>query len=279
MGSSGGQQTQTSGPPGYVEPFAKDALVSAKTLANVPYQAYPGQRIAPLNSQQEQGLQMTEQRALSGSPVMNAANRNLQDTLNGNYLNAESNPYLSGAVNKALGDVQTRVNSQFSGNNFGGTAHQEWLGSQLADAALPIYAQNYDNERQRQMQANLFAPQAAQSDYNDLQALLGVGDVRQANTQQNLDYLYNQWNEQRGYRDSQLDKFIQRVYGYPGSQTTGPNPYAQNRTASALGGAAAGAGLGGALGGAAAGAQAGSVIPGWGTAIGAGLGLLAGYLG
>lgn len=283
MGSSGGStQTtvQKADPPAYVQPYAQGALRWANELAIQPYQPYGGQRIAPLNQQQNQGLDLTEQRALAGSPVQNAAKTNLTDTLNGRYLNADTNPYLKGTVDRALGDVQTRVNSQFSGNNFGSTAHQEWLGSQLADTALPIYAQNYNNERQRQMQANLFAPQAAQSDYADLQALLGVGDVRQQNSQQNLDFLYDQFLQQQQHPYNQLRFFSDIIQGSPGSQTTstGPNPYQTNRAASAIGGAAAGAGLGGALGGALAGAEAGSVIPGWGTAIGAGVGLLGGLL-
>jgi len=239
-------------------------------------QSYLDARIAPMNAQQNLGLDLTQQRALAGSPVLNAAKTNLQDTLEGKYLTADSNPYLKGAVDQQLGDIQSRINTQFGGSNFGTTAHQEWLGKNLADTALPIYAQNYDTERNRQMQANLFAPQAAQADYGDLQALLGVGDTRQANSQQRLDALYDLWNQQQQYPQMQLDNLGRAISGSPGMQSTstGPNPYQQNRAASAIGGAAAGAGLGGMVAGASSGAIGGPM----GMGVGAALGLLGGML-
>lgn len=280
MGTSGGQtQTSTTKLPSWAEPYAHSAIKWSRREAMKPFNAFEGQRFADLNADQMQGLDMTRQRALAGSPVMNEANRNLEATLRGDYLSPDSNPYLQNTVNQALGDVTSKVNSQFAGNNYGGTAHQEWLGRNLAETALPIYNQNYQQERGRQMQANLFAPQAAQSDYADLQALLGVGDVLQGQEQQGLDFGYQQFQQEQAYPQQQLDAYLRAIYGYPGSETTAPNPYQSNKAASAIGGAAAGAGLGGALGGAAAGAKAGSVIPGWGTAIGAGVGLLAGLYG
>jgi hypothetical protein len=277
MGSSGGgtQTTiQKNDPPAYVQPYATSYLDRANNLSGQPFNPYAGQRIAGLTPEQQQGLNLTSQRALSGSPVTNAAKSNLEATLRGDFLSADSNPYVRGTIEKAMGDVQSRVNSQFSGNNFGGTAHQEWLGSQLADTALPIYAQNYDNERTRQMQANLFAPQMAQSDYNDLSALLGVGDVRQANSQQGLDFLYDQWQQQQQHPYNQLSFLGGAIAGSPGMQstTTGPNPYQSNRTATALGGAAGGAALGSMVAGASSGAIGGPV----GMGVGAGLGLLGG---
>lgn len=280
MGTSGGStQTTSTQKPEFLQNLVNSNAIHSYNAAGQPYQPFEGQRFAPLNSQQQAGLNMTEQRAMSGSPVMNAANADLQKTLEGGYLSPDSNPFLQNTVNQALGDVQSRVNSQFSGNNFGSTAHQEWLGRNLADTALPIYNQNYQQERGRQMQANLFAPQAAQSDYQDLQALLGVGDVRQAQAQQGLDFNFDQFNAQQQDPYNKQQWLSNILNGTSGQIQIAPNPYQQNRTANAIGGAAAGAGLGGALGGAAAGATAGSVLPGWGTAIGAGVGLLGGLFG
>jgi len=268
-----------------VQPGVPDQAAYARAMQqyqNTPTQsvdpdAYQAARLAPLTQEQNEGLDLTAARARAGSPVMNEAQNNLQATLRGDYLNADSNPYLKGAVDNALRDVQSRVNTQFAGNNYGGSAHQEWLGRNLAETSLPIYAQNYDQERQRQMQANLFAPQMAQSDYMDLNALLGVGDTRQAINQQGLDVRYDLWNQLQQYPYAQLDVLGNAVAGSPGMQSTstGPNPYQSNRTANALGGAAAGAGIGASL---SSGAAAGSVMGPYGTAIGAGLGLLGGLL-
>lgn len=236
-------------------------------------QQYINARIAPMTQEQNEGLDLTAQRAREGSAVMNAAKGNLEATLRGDYLNADTNPYLKGAVDRQLNDIQSRINTQFSGNNFGTTGHQEWLGKNLADTALPIYAQNYDQERTRQMQANLFAPQMANSDYDDLRALLGVGDTRQAFNQQGLDAKYDLWNQLQQYPYQQNDYLGGAVAGSPGSQTTGPNPYQSNRAAGALGGVAAGAGIGAAM--APAGATGMAALGGpAGLGIMAGLGLL-----
>lgn len=279
MGKSGGDtQTVQNKLPAYAEPYAQKGLRWAKNILQTPYEAYGGQRFADFNQDQLQGLDMTRQRALAGSPVTNAAKSNLEATLRGDYLNPQSNPYLQNTVNQAMGDVQSRVNAQFSGNNFGGSAHQEWLQQNLMDTAMPYYMQNYGDERNRQMQANLFAPQMAESDYADLSRLLGVGDVLQGQQQQGLDYLYDQWLQQQNYPRQQLQDFMSLVYGNPGREQVAPNPYQQNRAASAIGGASAGAGLGGALGSALAGGAEGSMLGPWGTAIGAGVGLLGGLL-
>lgn len=249
MGTSGGStQTSTSEPWIQAQPYARSALRRAKKIADTPFQAYEGQRFADFNQDQLQGLDMTRQRALAGSPVTNAAKTNLEATLRGDYLNPQSNPYLQNTVNQAMGDVQSRVNSQFSGNNFGGSAHQEWMQKNLMDTAMPYYMQNYGDERNRQMQANLFAPQMAQSDYADLQALLGVGDVMAGQDQQNLDFMYDEWMRKLQYPTQSLNTLLGAAYGAPGSVQTAPNPYQQNRAAGALGGAASGAALGSAFG-------------------------------
>src|SRR4029078_3770582 len=137
-GSSGGGTTTTKNePPDYVKPYSIGYLNQAANVANLPYHPYTGARVADFSPAQQLGFGMNEQNAINSAPLAGQADRSLSDTINGNYLTADSNPYLKGAVDSALGDVSSRVNSQFSGNNYGSSGHEEWLGNSLAKTALP----------------------------------------------------------------------------------------------------------------------------------------------
>jgi hypothetical protein len=206
---------------------------------------------------------------MQGSPLLREAQNQTMQTARGDFLRPESNPFLRGNVNTALGDVQTRINSQFNRPGaFGGSAHQELMTRNLGDVAGQLYGQNYANERTNQMRANLFAPQLAETDYRDAQALLGVGDVRRENFQDilNLDYENFLAAQQWPYQQANFaGDVLARAMGGGGTTTqTAPNPYRSNRTAGALGGAASGASLGMMFGGP------------MGAAVGGGLGLLSG---
>lgn len=61
----------------------------------------------------------------------------------------QNNPYLEGAINKTLGDVTSRVNTQFANPNaFGGSANQELLQRSLADASNQMRYQDYGMQAQ-----------------------------------------------------------------------------------------------------------------------------------
>src|SRR3990167_8712220 len=98
-----------------------------QSVTNQPYQYYSGDRIAPFSPEQQLGMGLTTQRAMSGSPLLNAGQQNATDTLTGNYMSPDSNPWLRSNVDRAMGDVSSRVNSMFGNDNFGSTAHQELL--------------------------------------------------------------------------------------------------------------------------------------------------------
>lgn len=189
----------------------------------------------------QQGANMQMQRGLMGSPLTDAAKQQNLSTINGDYLDLSKNP----GVQSAMGMARTGINSQFSGENFGNSAHQEWLGKGLMSAAAPFY----ESERNRQTQAIGMAPGLANQDYQDIGQFQAGG--------QTLDNA--PWNN--------LFNFQRAMGGAPGGTTTSQQPYFTNP-------------LGGALGGAAGGAALGSVIPGlgtgWGALLGGGIGLLGG---
>ena len=249
-GNSGGTTTTVNktDPPDEVKPFLAPFVQRGFALSEKPYQAYGGQRIADMTPEQNLGLNFTAARAMQGSPLMRETQNQAMQTARGDFLSPDSNPYLRQNVNTALNDVQTRVNSQFNRPGaFGGSAHQELMTRNLGETAGQLYSQNFTNERTNQQRAMAFAPQLAEMDYRDAQALLGVGDVRRENTQDLLNLSYENFLAQQQFPYQQVNyagDILARSMGGGGTSTsTGPNPFQSNRASSALGGAATGGGL------------------------------------
>lgn len=154
-----------------------------------------------------------------------------------------------------------------------------------------LYQQGVQNNLQAAQQnaGNILSASQGITGANALQSQFlgqysGLANQFQQNQQAHLDDAYNRWYQQNyGYDQSRLNTLGDSLNSFSGnfrgSQTTGNNPAYSPRTLG--GGVAAGAGgaaAGGAIGAAIAGGAAGSVLPGWGTAIGAGVGLLGYYL-
>lgn len=333
-GGGGGNQTVTNTVtlPNYVQPYAEQLMQRSADMSNQGVPQYGGQLTAGLNEDHERALQGIRERAVYGSPDINAARSNLTATMQGQYFKptdvnpylgarnayAGPNPYIDQAIQKTQGDISrsyaagtgAQTLAQFrNAGAFGGSAMQETqdmqnraLGdalsnassqmrmqdyglqqqisaqdlarnSQLAESQYARGDQNYNAERQRQIQGMMFAPQLANTDYQDLQALLGVGDIRREASQANLSDAYQKWLNQVNAPYQQLETLASGIQGATGGgiarNSTSMNPYQTNRTASAIGGGLAGAGLGSMMGG-------GS---GWGSLIGGGLGLLGGLFG
>ncbi len=193
-GSSGGGGTSTTvqNIPEELKPLATRYTSDAIKLADTPYQAYAGTRYADLNPTQYASLGMTANRALNGSATMNNAESNLNQ-----MMNAGPNPYLDSMVDKSLGQVQSRINSQFSGNNYGSTAHQETLQNGLADTANSMYGAAYDADQGRRLSAMGMAPTFANQAYTDASQLMSAGQTLQDQQQQGLDFNYQQFQEQQ----------------------------------------------------------------------------------
>jgi hypothetical protein len=240
-GGGGSQTVETNTEPWQpIQPYILDYMKKAQTQSKTPFDFNSGDQIAPYSPEQQYGLSMTTQRAIEGSPVMNAAQGNAYNTLQGNFMSPDSNPWLKQNVDTALNDVTGRVNSQFGNNNFGGSAHQDVLGRNLSNTSAQMYGANYDQERARQMQAMQLAPQQAESDYRDAQALLGVGDARQQQAQRYLDQANGLFNQNNQYPQTQLDNYGKAVSvglgaGTQGTQTS-PNPNQSNGIANLIGG-------------------------------------------
>jgi hypothetical protein len=288
MGSSStpSRTTQTTEPPAYLRPYLQHGAGEAQSLYQTGGpQYYGGNTVVPFSQQTEQALGLTEQRALNGSPVNQAAQNYATGILGStptSQFGGASNPYLDAQFNRAADQVQNRIQSGFAGSGRNIEAGRPLAAQEMNDLATGIYGGAYENERNRmasdlsQQRALQFstaglAPTLAEQDYRDIGALQGVGGQVEDLTGRLMEDQAARWDFGQNAPQMNLDNYLQRlglVAGGAGNTSTGTTPTYRNRTAGALGGAATGAGLATALG------ASGPV--GWGIA---GLGGLLGAFG
>jgi len=273
MGSGGGggsdapantTQTTTVEIPDWAQPHAQNLLQRGNALSQSPYTAYEGQRVAPLTGEHELALQGITNRAIMGSPDISAARGNMANTLAGTYMNPNSNPWLAPMMEQAGNQitdhyrkgVAAQTDKAFSqGNSMGSSAYrqtvqdnQSTLARNLSEAADRLYYNNYGDERLAQQRAMTLAPQMANLDYQDAQALLGVGDVRRQYGQDILNTNLQNWTQAQQDPYRKLDVLSAAISGAVGgsgsstSNTTG-TPYQASPAAGMLGGGLLGYGL------------------------------------
>lgn len=82
-------------------------------------------------------------------------NSGLNRTAAGEYLTADSNPYIRGVAQRGADMAGAAINSQFggAGRSNGSGLYAQLFGQGVADASNNVYAQNYANERQLQQGA------------------------------------------------------------------------------------------------------------------------------
>jgi hypothetical protein len=270
--------TTTTAPPAYVEEQLRFGLNEARNLYNQPAPSFfPNQTYAGFTPQQEQAMQLTEQRALAGSPLTREAQSQLQRTLSGEFLNA--NPFLDaqiaaatrGTTQRFAETVMPSVQSSLGrAGRYGSNAStqqlftnaQRTLAQQLADTEANIRGANYQNERQFMNAAIGQAPALAAQDYSDFARLGAVGEQRQAMNQAAIDEQMQRYQYENTIDQQQLDQFLARVQGLTpltGTVGTSVAPRQGSNTFGQI------LGLGASLGGAALGS------PWLGTALGYGV--------
>lgn len=235
--------TQTMMAPDWWQSYAQSAAQRGANLAGAPYQAYGAPRVVGWSPEQEAGARMMATRATAGSPVTQQAGQYLQGVMSGQYLTGD--PNLERQITANQDQVASRINSQFRGPNWGGSAQQQILAEQLGNVGAQMRGQNYQAERGRQMQAMLFAPQMAAADYADASALFDVGQKRQGLNQQVADANYQEFLRSQEWPFKTQQAYLQSLGLSPGSTTStvAPDPE-RNRMAGALGGAMLGYGAG-----------------------------------
>lgn len=189
-----------------------------------------------------------------------------------------TNPLLDQTFQHAADQSYNTLAGQYarSGRNIG--ASMPVQSDMLSSLAREIYAPAYENERNRQFQYGTqqlgigaqgyesgmdrrmndifnqrsnqmgllnFAQPLANQDYQDLGQLANVGAQIEGKTGQIIDDRVNRWNFEQNRPQQNLDAYLARITGNPGSVQTQTGPAQKsNPLAGALGGALGGASLG-----------------------------------
>lgn len=274
--------TTTSEPWSGVQPYLSGAYGQAQALYNMGAPGYyPGQTQAPMSMYSKNALDATAQRAMYGSDLVRASQDQLMRTMNGDYLMA-GNPYLKNAISAATrpminaynDQVMPGLNSDFSSaGRYGSGAHAlasadagAQLQQQIGDVGSQMAYQNYGDERQRQIQAQMFAPTMAQQDYYDIAMLGQAGQGYDLYNQNLINSDIARWNYNNNAQWNFLNDYIGLLNGAVGGSqtTTAPGTPTTSPLTGALGGALAGASGGSTFGpvGTAVGALAGGLLGG-----------------
>lgn len=248
-------ETSTSEPPAYALPHLTRVLSEGQNLFEQPRSFFPGKTYVDFSAPTLAGLGAGEARAAAGNPLIsqaqgavsgamdftNPATDYLTQTARGDFLNA-GNPHLAAALQPAIDRVQgmySRAGRLGSGANLGA----------VTQAIAPVYAQQFERERGRQMQAQqmlgglanqqqrtrmaaaAMAPGTAAADYDDINRLIGYGAAREAKAGEAL-------RDQMARHDFLQNEASQRLAEYAaltrggtvGSTGTTQTPYFSNPT-------------------------------------------------
>lgn len=201
-------------------------------LARRPFQAYTGQGVADLNSMQTGAMNLIQNRALNGSPVMDQANQ----TLTGFMQGGQTNPYLDSMVKKAQGSVAEQFNTMtkpaldtaaVNSGSFGNSGLQERMAlqqkaaaQQMGDIATSMYGNAYNTDQANKMQALSMAPTFGNQAYTDASQLMNAGNTAFQNAQDKADFGYQQYQNQQNYPLQQINAVGGGLNNMSGSQTT-----------------------------------------------------------
>ena len=257
--------TTSNEPSEFIKPYLEGAMDDAQDL----YESdnpnfYPNATYVNFSPETDTALELTKQRALAGNPLLGSAQTEINNILSGTYLDTNSNPYASAMFNQMAGDVTSNVNSLFTkAGRFGSGANQEVLADSLGDLATDIYYKNYQDERNRMMDAVNVAPGLAQEDYTDIQALANVGASREELEYAKLQDSINRFDYEQQKPYFKLNQYLGALGSNVPTMTVENSPVYRNTGANILSGAGMGADLGNIFGSPGAGAVLGGLLGGF----------------
>jgi hypothetical protein len=191
-------------------------------------QYYGGQTYVSPSTTTQTGLQALEARASLGNPLLQSAQNQLQNTVSGGFLGG--NPFFQGAFQPAaqaaetqfkttLGDIASKSSlaGRYGSGAMGSLQDRATgaFGQQLANTAGQLAYQNYADERNRQQQATMAAPQMAQADYQDIQNMLQAGQLREGYQGQQMQSDIAKFNFLQNQPQQNLQNYLSLVYGNP----------------------------------------------------------------
>ena len=197
---------------------------------------FPGQTVADQSSWTQGAYGRMADRATNGSPLMGSANNTLMKTLNGDYLDPNSNPAFQGALSAAIRpitdafskEVMPGIDSSFSAaGRYGSGAQmgaygdaQTNLGRSIGDVSSNMAMGLYNNERGNQMTALGMAPDMANQDYKDISMLGLAGQGMDTYNQQLIDAEKAKYDYNANKDLSWLQNYIGLLGGAPQAGVT-----------------------------------------------------------
>jgi hypothetical protein len=169
----------------YQQPFYDQLLASAKNFFTNGFlnPATMTQNFAPTTEAQNQGIQSLINTAQAGSPLIGNAQNTINNTASGAYL-GQGNPYFQGAFQNIADQIRPTIDSAFeSAGRYGSGAAANAKADALTQAGANLGFQNYNTERQNQLNASLAAPNMAQAGFLFPQALYNAGTLQQQQEQ------------------------------------------------------------------------------------------------
>ena len=246
MGGKTGTTTSSVAIPPEVLARYNDVNAQAQATAGTPFQQYstdPNAFVAPLNEQQNAGINNINQQANAAQPGYQAAMAGTANAAQGfnaqNYqqgVQAYMNPYLQNAMGSTAAYLQNQnqqqqnqlqgnaISSGAFGGDRGNVAQAALMGQQnlamgqtlgqMANQGYQQSAQNYMTGLQQQgalaNQYGNLAGQAQQMGLAGAQAQLGAGTLGQQTTQAGQTALYNQFQQQQAY-PFQVAQFLANI--------------------------------------------------------------------
>lgn len=126
-------------------------------------------------SRQNQGLDALFNRGAEGSSLVKGAQGLTEQTIRGDFLSPDSNPFLQGTFDRAADLTRGRLDTEFAGAGRNLGASKPARSEELQTLASNIFGGNFQAERGRQQDAvNQSLPLAA-NDFSDIQAQIDSG--------------------------------------------------------------------------------------------------------
>jgi hypothetical protein len=232
MGGGGGGSTTTSGIDPTIKPYVTYGLEQAKQQYEAPGAAFfPGQTYVSPSEATQSALQAAQTRAMSGSPIQQAAQQEYLSTVQGRGVNPFLEGALAGTTRQAqeayTRGVQGIQSNAASAGRYGSSAMgqqvgqaQDIFGRNLAENAGQLAYQSAEAERGRQMAAVTGAPAYAQADYMDIQKLLTAGQGQESYQQKALQDAINRYNYEQTLPQQKLQQFTNLFTSVPSGGTS-----------------------------------------------------------
>ena len=246
-------------PPAFQKPFIEFGLGEAKKYYNTPRTYYEGSTVVPFSNLTKEAMTDIETRAREGSTLVTDAQKQIEDTMAGNYLDPATNPYLTSAMDAATRpmreaftqDTMPSINAAFSSagrygsglqGNMQARAAEDYLQA-VGDVGSRMAYSNYADERARQESATRDAPAFAELDYLGSDRLGQLGAVNEAMSAKNLQEDIDRYNFTQEEGRNRLAEYLPQVTGGQYSTQTTAQPLYSDDTARLLGYGATGANI------------------------------------